>query len=229
MVMSYHTVNVLAEHRTARKKRAQSPQRTPARNDGPSKRKAVDEARYRGRGRVPHNGREGGQEDEEEDDEPSAREGAPVLGHGAQPGEEGVRVDEEQDAQHANDQRRQHGEEPLQRRHAQVHLEDLLAQQRHRREHPARERLVLPRAHERVGEAPARRCGAGPWRERRRRRFPARGRDGEGLGRGLVVGRHDGTTIRRFQRYGGKGERCCVVLRYRVRFGCSGATRPCCS
>ncbi|KFY18734.1 hypothetical protein V493_08376, partial [Pseudogymnoascus sp. VKM F-4281 (FW-2241)] len=59
---------------------------------------AVDEARDGEGSRVPEYGREGGDEDEGEADEPAAGEGAPFYGDGGERREEGFRVHDAEDA-----------------------------------------------------------------------------------------------------------------------------------
>ncbi|KFX86462.1 hypothetical protein V490_09070, partial [Pseudogymnoascus sp. VKM F-3557] len=59
---------------------------------------AIHEARNGEGGGVSDDGREGAYEDEEEGDEPAAREGAPFHGHGGESSEEGFGVDYEEDA-----------------------------------------------------------------------------------------------------------------------------------
>lgn len=135
MIMADNAIDVGAQDGATGEEGAQRAQGAAAGDDGPAEGKPVDEARDGGGGGVANDGGERGDEDEEEDDEPAAGEGAPVLGHGAEPGEEGVRVEQEDDAEREHREAGQHREEALQRRQAEEDLDDLLAQKGERCEH----------------------------------------------------------------------------------------------
>lgn len=129
VVLADHAVHVPAEDGAARHEGTQSAERAAGGDDRPTPGEAVDEAGDGGGRGVAHDGRERGDEDHEEDEHPAGRHLAPRFGIGGQPGEEGVRVDDGEDAEDGGGHEADGGEQALQRRQAQVHLEGLLAEE----------------------------------------------------------------------------------------------------
>lgn len=127
VVPSDHAIDVAAEHRPAREKRAQAAEDTRRRSDRPAEGKPVYEARDGGGGGIANDGGEGRHEDEEEDEEPAAGPGAPRLGVGRQPGEEAMRVDEDEDDDDPAEDAGERGERAVERRQTHVRGHDLLA------------------------------------------------------------------------------------------------------
>lgn len=97
MVLPDQPMHISTKDAPARIKSCQAPRHGGRRDDGVAQREPVHEARNGNGAAVADHGREGRQEREGPDDEPATRERAPFFRDGAEPLEDCVRVDEEND------------------------------------------------------------------------------------------------------------------------------------
>lgn len=124
MVLADHSVDVSAQDGAAGEEGGEAAERAGHGGDGPPVGEAVHETGDGVGGRVPDEGGEGGDEYEGKDDEPAAGELAPRLGNGRQPAEEAVRVDNGEDDEGPAEEAAEDGEDAVQRRQAEVVLDE---------------------------------------------------------------------------------------------------------